>query len=316
MQRVISAVVEGVETEINKSVVADAPIDCRRLFHGRGHCYQDLGFINVDWYPPVIVITLYQEIEEPLWLQLLSGIEGLKKNVNTLLVQRRYLRGAPIDCVWGTLPEKTLANEQGMQFLLNFSSKQNIGFFLDMSPGRQWVSEHSENKRVLNLFSYTCSLSVAAIAGGARGVVNVDMSSAALSEGRENHRLNGHTAALKRDIQFMPYDIFRSWKNIIKRGPYEVVVIDPPSRQKGSFVADKDYVKVLRRLTALMPEGGDVLLCLNAPQLNENFLLDMMQEQCPQAQKIARLANREDFPERDSNRNVKMIHYRLPESHC
>lgn len=49
--------------------------------------------------------------------------------------------------------------------------------------------------RVLNLFAYTCGFSVAAIAGGAARVVNLDMSRPALSRGRDNHRLNGHDLA-------------------------------------------------------------------------------------------------------------------------
>ncbi len=38
------------------------------------------------------------------------------------------------------------------------------------------------------------------------------------------------------------------------------------------FVAEKDYARVIRRLPALMPAGGDILACLNAPHLGEEFL--------------------------------------------
>ena len=50
-----------------------------------------------------------------------------------------------------------------------------------MRYGRRWVRQQAAGKRVLNLFAYTCGFSVAAIAGGAQQVVNLDMAKAALS---------------------------------------------------------------------------------------------------------------------------------------
>ena len=285
--------------------------NARRLFHGRGQCYPGLGFINVDWFQPLLLITLYQPPEEAAWQQFQQQLGQFEHRIDCMLVQRRYLAGAPIETLWGLASAQPLATEQGLEFALSFGKKQNVGFFLDMAPGRAWLRQRANNKRVLNLFSYTCSFSVAAIAGGASSVLNVDMSKAALAVGRENHRLNDQQQRLARDVQFFPYDIFRSWKKIISRGPFDLVIIDPPSRQKGSFIADKNYARVVRRLAALMPQGGDVLACLNAPELDENFLLGLFTHEIPQAEFVERLANRADFPEQDAGRNLKMLHYRL-----
>ena len=50
MEQVINAVTQGLD---------DCPdSDARRLFHGRGHCYEGLAYINVDWFAPVLLITL------------------------------------------------------------------------------------------------------------------------------------------------------------------------------------------------------------------------------------------------------------------
>ena len=40
--------------------------ESQRLFHGRGHAYPNLSHVNVDWLEPVILITLYQEVETQL----------------------------------------------------------------------------------------------------------------------------------------------------------------------------------------------------------------------------------------------------------
>ena len=67
-----------------------------------------------------------------------------------------------------------------------------------MKPGRDWLLQNAAGKRVLNLFAYTCSLSVAAIHGGAEEVINLDMASAALATGRKNHQLNFDTQTCRR----------------------------------------------------------------------------------------------------------------------
>lgn len=94
-----------------------------------------------------------------------------------------------------------------------------------MRYGRKWVLENSKNKRVLNLFAYTCGFSVSAIAGNAQSVVNLDMAKAALSKGRVNHQLNEHDL---RKVRFLGYDLFKSWGKVKKFGPYDLIIIDPP----------------------------------------------------------------------------------------
>jgi 23S rRNA (cytosine1962-C5)-methyltransferase len=307
MQRVVDAVVNSLTAN---NVVADQ-LESIRLFHGRGQTYEGLGYINVDWFQPVLLITLYQQPDHEQWQVFANALTVVNSVVTCAVVQHRYRRDGPVEFLWGELPENILAVENQLKFLLSLGEKQNIGFFLDMAPGRRWLQDISHDKRVLNLFSYTCPFSVAAIAGGASTVLNVDMSKAALNVGRENHRINQQNKRLHQDVQFLSYDIFRSWKKIVQKGPYDVVVIDPPSRQKGSFIATKDYCRVVRRLPDLMPEGGDVLVCLNAPEMGEDFLFETMEQEVPEARFIRRLNNRSDMPESDNQRSLKMLHYQL-----
>jgi 23S rRNA (cytosine1962-C5)-methyltransferase len=301
---VITAVSEGLSSRFDH--------DACRFFHGRGQTVEGLNYLNVDWFKPVLLVTLYNSVIETEWHDFVDELKQLGTGrIACCIVQHRSKRGAPIDILWGDLPDKTFAVERDLHFSLSFGEKQNSGFFLDMAPGRRWLMERADGLRVLNLFAYTCSFSVAAIKGGAKTVMNVDMSKAALNVGRDNHKMNNQEGKLKRDVQFLAYDIFRSWKNIIARGPYDIVVLDPPSRQKGSFMADKDYARVLRRIPSLMAEGGELLACLNAPELSEDFLTQIIGRELPNAEFVERLQNREDFPEVDSQRNLKMLHYRI-----
>src|SRR5690606_8667359 len=175
---------------------------------------------------------------------------------HTLLLQHRYLLESSTEALLGEVPQEWLITENGLRYKLDLGIKQNNGLFLDMRYGRRWIQEQARGKRVLNLFAYTCGFSVAAIAGGAEHVVNLDMAKAALSRGRENHRLNEHDL---RRVSFLGHELFKSWGKVKKTGPYDLIVIDPPSFQKGSFALTRDYQKILRRLPELLGERGTVL---------------------------------------------------------
>ena len=173
-----------------------------------------------------------------------------------------------------------------------------------MAEGRRWVREHTKpGAKMLNLFAYTCAFSVVALQAGAAEVVNVDMASGALAIGRLNHELNGVKAGAK----FLAHDIFNSWGKLTRGGPYDLVVCDPPSFQKGSFVATKDYARVVRRLPALLVPGGLSLLCLNAPELGPGFLSELVAQEAPELVSLGRLDNPVTFADVSPQRALKVL---------
>ncbi len=284
------------------------PGEVSRLFHGRGQCFSGFEDVVIDRLPPVVVIRLFSEVPAVQLEKLVAFFaEHPVHKPLTLLVQHRYLREDSIQVCWQAddADVRRLAVEEGgLKFWMQPLKNQNSGLFLDMREGRHWVQRHSAGLRVLNLFAYTCGFSVAAIAGGADKVVNLDMSSPALNTGRENHRLNDHDLS---KVKFFAHDLFRSWGKLKREGPYDLVVIDPPSFQKGSFVATKDYLKVLRRLPDLTTDNARVLSCLNSPELDSRFLLDLMAEHCPEFRFTERLENPDDFPDADPERALKVL---------
>jgi 23S rRNA (cytosine1962-C5)-methyltransferase len=92
--------------------------------------------------------------------------------------------------------------------------------------------------------------------------------------------------------------------------PTALVIIDPPSYQKGSFVATKDYARLLRRLPDLLEPGGHALLCLNAPELDSDFLRQQVQVQAHTLQFVERLANPAAFADAQPERALKVLVYR------
>jgi len=277
-----------------------------RLFYGRGGCFEGWEFLSVDAIDSVLSIAYYNEVDEALDRQLQALFEVLFKTgfYEAVVLQRRYLPKAPSELLFGKLREKLYAVENGISFKLNLLSNQNSGFFADMKIGREFVRDNARGKRVLNLFSYTCAFSVVAYKGGADSVVNVDMSKSVLETGRDNHRFNKVEV---RGTRYMPYNILKSFSRIKRAGPYDLIIIDPPSFQKGSFAASKDYQKIIRRLDELASDECTVLSCLNSPHLDSQFILDLYKEEAPSFTFVKRLDNMESFPSKESERALKNL---------
>lgn len=291
--------------------LATPPSEVRRLFHGRGRCWQGLEQITVDYLQGQVLVSLFKEPESEFLQGLYAMLENLvsqpqwqQSGATSLLLQHRDRQGSPLEVIWGDLREYQDVIESGLTYKLDLGRNQNNGLFLDMRYGRDWVREQANGKRVLNLFAYTCGFSVAAIAGGAEHVVNLDMAKSALSRGRDNHHLNQHD--LKK-VSFLGHELFKSWGKVRKLGPYDLIIIDPPSFQKGSFALTKDYQKILRRLPELMTEKGTVLACVNDPSISSQFLIDGMAQEAPSLQFIERLDNPPEFKDIDPEGGLKAL---------
>lgn len=279
--------------------------EASRLFHGRGHCYAGFEHINIDWLKPVALITLYREESHEYLVSLAAELQaGLGDACQTVLAQFRCRERAPIECILGEPCHKTVIQEHGLNYNLEFGRAQNTGLFLDMANGRQWVQAQSQGATVLNLFAYTCAFSVAAVAGGADKVVNVDLSRTSLTVGRDNHHSNQHD--LKK-VKFEGVDIFKSYGRLKKHGPYDLLISDPPSFQKGSVDIKRDYSKIIKRIPQLVKPGGKVMLCLNAPELGEQFLFDNVAEHCPECVFQEQLTPPTVFKEAEAGKGLKVL---------
>ena len=311
---------------LNAITTMALPTDAQRIFHGRGGLYPGCEHWSLDVFPPVFVLTSFQPAsdedlaavgaalaarwaqiapEEPLnWVYQCRHTSHTSGHAETRLMA-------------GSVPEPHVVTEQGAHFRVHVLKGQNHGLFLDMAEGRRWVrdyaaqylaskSEQDRGLKVLNLFAYTCAFSVVALQAGARLVVNVDMGQGAMATGQQNHLINGITTG----ASFLVHDIFKTWGKINRSGPYGLVIVDPPSYQKGSFIATKDYARLMRRLPELLAPGGHVLLCLNAPELGVDFLHRQMQELAPELALVERLANPPAFADVSPDRALKVLIYR------
>jgi len=289
------------------SLKNNATSSCQRLFHGRGHAYADYEHVNVDWLAPVVLITLYKEVESD-WLQEISNdLITLIPDCSSVQVQYRCRSRAPFEVLIGEDISQTIVNENGLKFNIQLGKSQNTGLFLDIKHGRSWVQRHAKNKNILNLFSYTCAFSVAALAGDAKQVVNIDNNKSVLSKGRENHRLNQQDT---KKVKFEPVNIFNSWRRVKKYAPYDMLISDPPSFQTGSVNIKRDYKKIIQRIPELMNPNANLMLCLNSPDLSEEFLFETVEGFCPECVYIEKIKNPDVFKEAEAGKGLKTLLFR------
>ena len=301
---------------LNAIATMAMPIDAERIFHGRGGLYPGCEHWVLDAFPPVLVLTSFkpvtQEELEIVQASLSQRWAQIAPNAPLNWVFQNRHDGEPdTRLMAGQVPEPHDVTEEGARFRVHVLKGQNHGLFLDMAAGRRWVREQATvnpKLRVLNLFAYTCAFSVVALKAGAQQVVNVDMSQGAMTIGQKNHQLNG----LTHGASFLVHDIFKTWGKISRNGPYDLIIVDPPSFQKGSFIATKDYAKLMRRLPDLLMPGGQALLCLNAPELGTTFLQDQMKEFAGALDFVQRLANPITFGDVSTDRSLKVLIYRAP----
>ncbi|MFW2604649.1 class I SAM-dependent methyltransferase [Aliarcobacter butzleri] len=284
--------------------------EIKRVFHGRGNFYEDFNYLTVDSLNEILFATFFEESSDEN--EIIKALEDIAKTCNfkTFIVQKKYKKDDLNEAIIGEIPPFYIVVENGLKYKINFFNK-NIGIFLDMKIGREYISSICKDKNVLNLFSYTCAFSVVAINAKAKQVVNVDMAKGALTTGRENHHLNNLDT---KKVKFMPYDILKSWNRIKKEGPYDIIIIDPPSFQKGSFAATKDYEKIIKKLPELASENCIVLSCLNAPELDSDFIKQKFEEFAPTFKFEKRLENLKEFITNNEEKSLKNLIFKKQNS--
>src|SRR6476620_3566067 len=157
-------------------------ITCYRIYD---HDLPEAPFI-IEVYEDRLYVSEYKrrhhlsEEEHETWLEqcmdIMTDVTGIAKTIiYTKLRQRKEGRGGQYQKIAEDRNE-FLVQEAGLKFLVNLSDYLDTGLFLDHRITRQMVKEQSNGKRILNLFCYTGSFSIYAIAGGASRVVSVDLS--------------------------------------------------------------------------------------------------------------------------------------------
>lgn len=147
--------------------------------------------------------------------------------------------------------------ERGLTFEIPLGLAQKTGYYFDQRPLRARVEALSAGRRVLDSYCFVGSIALAAARGGAREVLAVDSSAAALEVAARVARDN----ALDGCVRFVEADALAEIEKA--PGAFDLVVCDPPKLAPNRSAASKAMNR-MRRLSAAacgaLSEGGWLVL--------------------------------------------------------
>ncbi|EGR0750934.1 class I SAM-dependent methyltransferase [Vibrio vulnificus] len=129
----------------------------------------------------------------------------------------------------GEMPPKSVViEENGVKISVDIVGGHKTGFYLDQRDSRQQAMKYVKDKEVLNCFSYTGGFGLYALKGGAKRVINADVSQPALDTAKFNSELNAFDISKKRAV-FLNADVFKLLREYRDQGTkFDVVIMDPP----------------------------------------------------------------------------------------
>ncbi len=238
-----------------------------RLFNG---FYEGCPELAVDLYAATLLIHDYQALPQTaqLWLQpiqdfLLSRLPWVK----TVIVKRRSAddpqerRGL---VTFGGPPDQKIL-ENGVWYAIDLQFNRDASFYLDTRSLRNWIRAAMKQNTLLNIFAYTGSLGVAALAGGARRVIQLDRSKTALSLAAASYDLNNFSEA-KKDL--LVGDFFKESGRLRRRGQaFDCVLVDPPffsASRTGRVDLVSQNRRLVNKIRPLVNHQGRLVLVNNA----------------------------------------------------
>jgi 23S rRNA (cytosine1962-C5)-methyltransferase len=207
-----------------------------------------------------------------------AGMERLKSQIQQALIEvvgceallfkndspARELEGLPsyVETGYGRVGDLGVVDEDDLKFQVPLAAGQKTGWFFDQAANRRALPQFmARGARVLDVFSYVGAWGVRALRAGAREVLCVDSSAAALELAAGNAAGNAANGTHGSKLKTVKGDAFEVLEELAAKGErFDVVVIDPPAFAKRK----KDLPKALaayKRLNQLaMQLIGDGIL--------------------------------------------------------
>jgi len=230
-----------------------------------------LIFSEADFLPGLIV----DRYADYLSVQILtSGIEKVKDIIVSELVSLLKVKGVfdrsdasarahdGMEASFGILygeqpPEFVEVVENGLKYHINIAEGQKSGFFCDQRENRRIVAGYTQDKKVLDCFSYSGGFTLNALKSGASEVVSVDSSALAIETLKQNIELNGFGTKKHVAVQSDVNKYLRILKE--EQQKFDVIVLDPPKYAPSRSSLDKAsraYKDLNRMAMGLLNSGG------------------------------------------------------------
>ena len=221
--------------------------------------------LGIDKWKPAIVTAL-NKIFKP------KGI--FERND----VPVRELEGLPQHKGFLSDPFETniIINENGLKFHVDIENGQKTGYFLDQQDNRRAIQNIVKGADVLGAFTYTGTFEIHAAHYGAKSVLGLDISEAAVTQANKNAALNN----LDHIVKFQTANAFDVLKQWGKEGAkYDVVMLDPPAFTKSRATIQKaitGYKEINLRGMKLIKPGGFLVTSSCTNLVNPELFLQII----------------------------------------
>ncbi|KGY06817.1 class I SAM-dependent methyltransferase [Vibrio sinaloensis] len=200
-------------------------------------------------------------------------------------------------------PKSVVIEENGVKISVDIVGGHKTGFYLDQRDSRQQAMKYVKDKEVLNCFSYTGGFGLYALKGGAKRVINADVSQPALDTAKYNAELNEFDISKKRAV-FLNADVFKLLREYRDQGTkFDVVIMDPPKfvSSKNNLTSGANGYKDINMLAMQILKPGGTLLTyscsgLMSSDLFQKIIADAAVDSGRQVKFVERFEQAADHP--------------------
>ncbi len=238
----------------------------------------------IDRYGDYLVVQITTAGMDAVRSQLVSVLEKLLSPRGILLrndTPMRAMEGldSSVTVVSGEIPPLVQLSEGESSFEVSLLEGQKTGWFFDQAANRNDMQRYiREGDSVLDICSYVGAWGIRAARAGAKEVICVDSSNAALEQVKRNAALNG----VEDRITTMKNDAFERLKKFTKRQRlFDVVILDPPAfiKRKKDL---KEGMQAYRRLNAMglevLKPGGILITSSCSFHMTQSQLLNVVRQ--------------------------------------
>lgn len=254
--------------------------------------YEDQVHVQ-EYEPPRTVDAVKAFVRLNQAVDIIASVVQVDKS-KIVLKTRKKQAGADQYTRHDDTMETSIAYENGLRFKINLSDYLDTGLFLDHRLTRKLISRIAKGKSFLNLFAYTGTATVYAIAGGASSSTTVDMSNTYLTWAQDNLNLNSLSG---KQHELVREDCIKWLQDAKSEGrKYQLIFLDPPTfsnskRMDVTLDIKRDHVELINQAMALLEDDGVLIFSTNA----RGFKLDQKQLEGYSIKDITRMTTTEDY---------------------
>jgi 23S rRNA (cytosine1962-C5)-methyltransferase len=252
-----------------------------RLFNG---FYEGCPDLAIDLYARTLVFHNYADPPEDGLPLVETARLFLRSDLPWVRTAILKIRNSPEPAerrglvIEGEFPDRKI-REHGVWYALDLTMNRDASLYLDTRQLRKWAIDNLRGKMVLNTFAYTGSLGVAAMGGGAKRVVQLDLNRSFLNVAKTSYTLNGFPI---HKADFISGDFFPGVARLKRSGElFDCVFLDPPffaSTDKGTVDLVTEGKRLINKVRPLVADGGWLVAVNNALFLSGREYMSMLEE--------------------------------------